>query len=121
MNNGQDLEYKRVYRRSIIGLFSFMLRRENMRELAYYRNGIRYSIKLKGESMKECNYCKRLFASEFGRSICSACQDRYRPAKTTVLATPTDKRYFKLHNGNILDTENKMILSGEVLKGLLDG
>lgn len=70
--------------------------------------------------MKYCSDCKSYTCD------CKS-QRRYQPVKIQSqpviiehLATPTDKRYFKLHNGDILDTENKMILNGELLKSLLD-
>ncbi|KKK48791.1 hypothetical protein LCGC14_3141570, partial [marine sediment metagenome] len=31
---------------------------------------------------------------------CGRCEYRYQPAKSTVLVTPTEKRYFRLYNGD---------------------
>ena len=85
------MECQRVFYRSSVNVFGFML---------------------KGESM-DCIYIGSCSTFRPVRS-------RYRPAKSAVLATPTDKRYFKLHNGDILDTESKTILNWEALRSLLD-
>ncbi len=97
MNNGPSMEYKRILYRSSFNV---------------------YRVMLKGESMKyEC-------VAGVGRNGClyrKPSLSRGEPAKRTILARPAVKLYYKLHNGDILDIANKVILSGEVLKGLLDG
>ena len=47
-------------------------------------------------------------------------QDRYRPVEIKVLTSKADKRYYKLHNGNILDLDTKTILDRTGLTALLD-
>ncbi len=59
---------------------------------------------LKGESM---NYEDR-----------AGC--RYQPVEIKVLTSKADKRYYKLHNGDILDLDTKTILDRTGLIALLD-
>ncbi len=84
----------------------------------YFKGNCKHATGYTVLRCRDCNDQYKLDGKGF--KLCDESQCRYKPAKTTVLATPTDKRYFKLHNGDILDTENKMILSGEVLKRLLN-
>jgi len=47
-------------------------------------------------------------------------QGRYQPVEIKVLTSKADKRYYKLHNGNILDLDTKTILDRTGLTALLD-
>ncbi len=63
------------------------------------------------------------YDKDFCEKICmyrKPSQGRYQPAKITTLSRPAENRYYKLHNGDILDIQTKTILSRDVLKQLLD-
>ncbi|KKL26838.1 hypothetical protein LCGC14_2391270, partial [marine sediment metagenome] len=45
---------------------------------------------------------------------------QYQPVKITVLSREAEKRYYKLHNGDILDLDTKTILDRQLLRTLLD-
>lgn len=47
-------------------------------------------------------------------------QSRYRPAQSKPSITPANKRYYKLHNGDILDIDSKTILDRQALEVLLN-
>ena len=51
---------------------------------------------------------------------CRDSQCRYEPVEIKVLTSKADKRYYKLHNGNILDLDTKTILDRTGLTALLD-
>lgn len=69
--------------------------------------------------MKPDKYCKEKRSL---RNVCSA--GRYRQVKRQiqikVLTSKADKRYYKLHNGDILDLGTKTILDRTGLIALLD-
>ena len=93
------MEYQRVFYRSSFNVSEFMLdctRSGNLLRL------------LKGESM---NYEDR-----------SGCRSRrrYQPVEIKILTSKADKRYYKLHNGDILDLDTKTILDRQSLRTLLD-
>ncbi len=56
----------------------------------------------------------------FDRELKVQSSGRYRTARITVKMRTADKRYYKLHTGDILDIQSKTILDGETLKALLD-
>ncbi len=69
--------------------------------------------------MKPDKYCKEKSGL---RNVCSI--GRYRQVKRRiqikVLTSKADKRYYKLHNGDILDLGTKTILDRTGLIALLD-
>ena len=104
MNYGPSMEYRRILYRSSFNVYRVMLKGESMK----------YEC-VAGAGSIGCVYRK----PSLSRLRMSS--KKPEPAKRTILARPAVKLYYKLHNGDILDIANKMILSGEVLKGLLDG
>ena len=117
------MEYQRVYRRRTLCLLLFMLKGEIMKTgegcQESFNTGLEEANAWWEKHTAGCVKCSIGYRGRFQRRYRPASK-KPEPAKSTVLARPTDNRYFKLHDGNILDTENKMILSGEVLKELLN-
>ncbi len=88
------MEYKRILYRSSFNVYEFMLK------------GSRMNYECTAENYNRCVY-RRPY------------RGRYQPAKSKALSSVADKRYYKLHNGDILDLNTKTILDRDSLKALL--